>query len=296
MGRRVVSNGARRFARRRTADHACLPRARRATPDATRGSAGRAPMRLTFDPMVPCAGPPGSGPHDGDGAGCGARDRPSTQDTRASVGCVRRSDAGRRREGAGYHGPQRIVNARPARRSIDRSEPRKVNRRFFPARFPARSPNDLHSAKTLMIKEKTDQPACKPGSVGPAEVSRPRRTWRPFLWDGRRRPPRATNPGDWPGERACPFSIERRRAAPIRSCSRWGLPCRPRCRVRGALLPHPFTLTPRGPSRTRRRAVCSLWHCPWGRPRRRLSGTVSPWSPDFPPRTACAIRSGRPAG
>jgi hypothetical protein len=34
-------------------------------------------------------------------------------------------------------------------------------------------------------------------------------------------------------------------AAPIRSCSRWGLPCRRRCRKRGALLPHPFTLTRR---------------------------------------------------
>ena len=30
------------------------------------------------------------------------------------------------------------------------------------------------------------------------------------------------------------------RAVPIRSCSRWGLPCRRRCRRRGALLPHPF--------------------------------------------------------
>jgi hypothetical protein len=30
---------------------------------------------------------------------------------------------------------------------------------------------------------------------------------------------------------------------PIRSCSRRGLPCRPRRRVRGGLLPHPFTLT-----------------------------------------------------
>src|SRR6266404_2963346 len=30
--------------------------------------------------------------------------------------------------------------------------------------------------------------------------------------------------------------------APMRSCSRWGLPCRSRCRSRGALLPHPFTL------------------------------------------------------
>jgi hypothetical protein len=31
-------------------------------------------------------------------------------------------------------------------------------------------------------------------------------------------------------------------AAPIRFCSRWGLPCRFRCRKRGALLPHRFTL------------------------------------------------------
>jgi hypothetical protein len=31
-------------------------------------------------------------------------------------------------------------------------------------------------------------------------------------------------------------------------------------------------------------AVCFLWHFPWGRPRRTLSGTVLPWSPDFPPR------------
>jgi len=32
------------------------------------------------------------------------------------------------------------------------------------------------------------------------------------------------------------------RAVPIRSCSRWGLPCRFRRRKRGALLPHRFTL------------------------------------------------------
>jgi hypothetical protein len=29
-------------------------------------------------------------------------------------------------------------------------------------------------------------------------------------------------------------------------------------------------------------AVYFLWHCPWGRPRRALPGTVPPWSPDFP--------------
>ena len=50
-----------------------------------------------------------------------------------------------------------------------------------------------------------------------------------------------------PGRRAwragLPSPRGKKRVAPIRFCSRWGLPCRPRCRVRGALLPHPFTLT-----------------------------------------------------
>ena len=83
--------------------------------------------------------------------------------------------------------------------------------------------------------------------------------------------------------------VARFRAAPIRSCSRWGLPCHPRCRGRGALLPHPFTL-----ARPAGRAVCSLWHFPWGRPRRALPGTVSPWSPDFPRRSRTAVI--RPSG
>ncbi len=53
----------------------------------------------------------------------------------------------------------------------------------------------------------------------------------------------------------------------------------------GALLPPRFTLTlmPGG-----NRAVCFLWHYPWGHPRRRLAGTVFPWSPDFPPPGFCA--------
>lgn len=43
-------------------------------------------------------------------------------------------------------------------------------------------------------------------------------------------------------------------------------------------------------------AVCSLWHCPWGRPRRALPGTVFPWSPDFPRHLAKkGRRRGRPA-
>ncbi len=96
-----------------------------------------------------------------------------------------------------------------------------------------------------------------------------------FLAERLARPTRAA-------DREIPASLRCRRkpAAPIRSCSRWGLPCQPCYQSRGALLPHRFTLAlkPEGCP-----AVCFLWHCPWGRPRRLLAGTVFPWSPDFPP-------------
>ena len=81
------------------------------------------------------------------------------------------------------------------------------------------------------------------------------------------------------------------RTAPIRFCSRWGLPCRSCCQSRGGLLPHPFTLAADDAA-----AVCFLWHFPWGRPRRPLAGTVSPWSPDFPhPQPFGSRGRGRPA-
>ena len=49
-------------------------------------------------------------------------------------------------------------------------------------------------------------------------------------------------------------------------------------------------------ARRRRRAVRSLWHFPWGHPRRTLSGTACPRSPDFPPRRPFGpCRGGRPA-
>ena len=74
------------------------------------------------------------------------------------------------------------------------------------------------------------------------------------------------------------------RVAPIRFCSRRGLPCRRRYRPRGALLPHPFTLAfSLDGLAASDPAVCFLWRFPWGRPRRTLSGAVSVWSPDFPP-------------
>jgi hypothetical protein len=68
---------------------------------------------------------------------------------------------------------------------------------------------------------------------------------RPFIWDARYRAPRATDPGGDAEARFSSLSRKREEAAPIWSCSRWGLPCRPRCRGRGALLPHPFTLARR---------------------------------------------------
>ncbi len=102
-----------------------------------------------------------------------------------------------------------------------------------------------------------------------------------------------------PTRAACAEATRRngtlRLAAPIRSCSRWGLPCRPRCRGRGALLPPRFTLTGwRGePSEP---AVCFLWHYPWGRPRRVLPGTVPPWSPDLPHRAREPGAAVQPSG
>jgi hypothetical protein len=52
---------------------------------------------------------------------------------------------------------------------------------------------------------------------------------------------------DLPGwlrrKRRLPHRFPGRPAIPMRSCSRWGLPCRRRYRRRGALLPHRFTLT-----------------------------------------------------
>ena len=50
----------------------------------------------------------------------------------------------------------------------------------------------------------------------------------------------------------------------------------PRCALAAPFHPRPQVLRPW-------RADCSLWHFPWGRPRRALPGTVFPWSPDFPP-------------
>ncbi len=116
---------------------------------------------------------------------------------------------------------------------------------------------------------------------------------RPFLWDAPCGAPHATNPGDGAG-----MSLRSRRVA-----------CRAAGRPYSVLLPVGFTLPRLLPERrcaltapfhpcprrpTPARAVCFLWHFPWGRPRRPLAGTVFPWSPDFPPPGPREHGSGRP--
>jgi hypothetical protein len=141
----------------------------------------------------------------------------------------------------------------------------------------------------------TNQPACKPGSVG-YEARAPHVTAIPL----ERRLPGASS--NLPGRHD--LDTDRERAA-LRRC----VPRRPY----SVLLPVGFAVPPtlpptrcaltapfhpcRAQRRTRRAAaVCFLWHCPWGRPRRMLSGTACPWSPDFPPRRPFGrCRSGRPA-
>jgi hypothetical protein len=86
---------------------------------------------------------------------------------------------------------------------------------------------------------KSRQPACKPGSGRPASNARRRDDHSSGTPVARRlkQPTRTAGSGHDPETRSREL-----RAVPIRSCSRWGLPCRRRYRRRGALLPHRFTL------------------------------------------------------
>src|SRR5262249_8701454 len=88
----------------------------------------------------------------------------------------------------------------------------------------------------------THQPACKPGFVG-RELAPSRDGHSSATPIARRlkQPTRTARSGH--RSPACsPLSQEQAGAVPIRSCSRWVLPCRRHCCRRGALLPHRFTL------------------------------------------------------
>ena len=133
----------------------------------------------------------------------------------------------------------------------------------------------------------TYQAAYKPGSVWPA-ASRRRDGHSSCTPVARRikQPTRTTGP-----DRPKPSL----RVIPTRSCSRWGLPCRFHRWKRGALLPHRFTLTAAKRYAPWRSLLCGTVPKALG-PRRTLSGTVCPWSPDFPPRPPFGIGAGRPSG
>ena len=105
--------------------------------------------------------------------------------------------------------------------------------------------------------------ACKPGSVPhPPSQGGERRS---FIWDDRYRSPLATDPGT---ERAI-FN------APLFGLAPDGVyHAAPVTGKRGALLPHPFTLADGLKAKKSRSVVCSLWHCPWGHPRRELPGIL----------------------
>src|SRR5690606_37460373 len=96
-------------------------------------------------------------------------------------------------------------------------------------------------------------------------------TRRPFFLDGRCRPPHATYPDDWAGNRpeSCPSRHPYSVLLPVGFTLPLLLPV-----ARWALTPpfHPYPAC---------RAVFSLWHFPWGRPRRPLAGTVFPGARTF---------------
>ena len=115
-------------------------------------------------------------------------------------------------------------------------------------------------------------------------------TWQPFIWDRTCARPLATHPDDPPGNGLKRFT---RFVSSLFGFAPGGV-YRADHVTMDAVGSYP-TLSPL--PRRNGEAVCSLWHFPWGRPRRLLAGTVFPWSPDFPhPQPFDSRGCGRPAG
>ncbi len=144
------------------------------------------------------------------------------------------------------------------------NEPRPRLRTGSIGRSPGPPPGLVES------RQKKSQMACKPGSVPGPEAG----GW-PFIWDACRQAPRATYPGGGAETR-----LPANRLPPLFGLAPGGV--YHATAVTGGAVRSYRTLSPLPPGRSVR-AVCFLWHFPWGRPRRALPGTVFPWSPDFPP-------------
>ena len=153
-----------------------------------------------------------------------------------------------------------------------------------PARVAANLPGKslrFRHARSTFVQNHQDriQTVCKPGSVHTLAGA-----GRPFIWDGCYHPPLATNPGGKPEIALRPW-LPMAPAAPIRFCSRWGLPC-PFCYQKGgALLPHPFTLTRACPGGLLSVAL-SLGSPPPAVSRHRISVEPGLSSSGFPPAAA----------
>jgi len=141
---------------------------------------------------------------------------------------------------------------------------------------------------TASCGERRERP-CKPDPVLPTSRER-----RPFLWDRARARPRTVYP-----EGAVRRST---RSFPIWPFSEWGLPCRTCHQVRGALLPHRFTLA-RPASLESAPDVGGLFSVALSLASRPVAVGNHPdlWSPDFPPRSpggrcGAAARASHAAG
>jgi len=103
--------------------------------------------------------------------------------------------------------------------------------------------------------------ACKPGSV-PAPRIAPKRDGWPFIWDARRRTPRATYPSGGAETRLPPLREELGRPLLLRLAPGGVYHASP---VAGGAVRSCRTLSPlpAGPPRKAQgRAVCFLWHFP----------------------------------
>ena len=139
------------------------------------------------------------------------------------------------------------------------------------------------------------QPACKPGFVGHRRLApaiRDGHSSGTMFAHGLEQPTRTASLTSPCGviafaniPRCRPYSV----LLPVWFAMPFPLPD-PRCALTAPF--HPYSPPPFRVGE----AVRSLWHCPWGRPRRTLSGTVCRWSPDFPlPQPFDRSGSGRPA-
>ena len=147
------------------------------------------------------------------------------------------------------------------------------------------TPNPSFSARRVFFENafaQRYQPACKPGFVGHRPLARPVRDGHSSGTTFARCLEQPTRTASLTSPCGVFALSSERPALPSLFGLAPGVVCHAGS-VAGPAVRSYRTFSPLpSEARRRRRAVRSLWHCPWGRPRRMLSGTVCRWSPDFP--------------